>query len=518
MFMGPRGYLVALLLSAPIWVHCQVEWTSTLPIAAKNVQVRDALELDNGQWLAVVSSHQGVVTAPWFQARSWTVRFAQNGEPVETLPLVLGSRFLQARSLMKATDGQALHLLAVEQDSVTFSQWGIAHFLLDATGDVTSSMNHVIGDGNYELSFPDANLDQEDALFITGGVFVDPAPYYLPNHPFILRLDQNGTELDQAVLPSTSNYGTAHHAIRSDSLMRISIEGAYGLGPFGDVKFLRFDEDLNYVDGFPGTAVSGSGNVNASDSTLKDGLSMTSLANGGFIVSGRFGYASYPPGMRAAMVILDSAGVQQASFLPTSTSPRDICAIMQSHDVEPDGNLVFSVTENVFPLADPVPQSSRIHVYLLDTLLNVLCDQVAVDGADDNSYYEVNRVKATADGGTLLVGLRQEVGGGSVTQRPWIMKLAPWDCSSGIAEQRDSNAATVWPNPGRDGFTANVNGPSLSSGLLRLFNAQGQEAGHTTIIQSRGILSTQGLLPGIYLYRIMDEQGRTRATGRWVKE
>ncbi|MBS1547708.1 MAG: T9SS type A sorting domain-containing protein [Bacteroidetes bacterium] len=98
------------------------------------------------------------------------------------------------------------------------------------------------------------------------------------------------------------------------------------------------------------------------------------------------------------------------------------------------------------------------------------------------------------------------------------MKIAPWDCQSGIGEHEAESTATVWPNPGSTGFTAFVNGPVVARGTLELYNAQGQLATSTDVLQSSATVNATNLAPGVYLYRITDGQGALRATGRWVKE
>lgn len=215
---------------------------------------------------------------------------------------------------------------------------------------------------------------------------------------------------------------------------------------------------------------------------------------------------------------VDDMGQVQAAFTPGADVQYEYCGLRQSHDVEPDGTIVTAKVQNFNPFnfqMNNIP--SRIHIYKLDTMLNVICDQVAVDGAEDGSYYMLNRVKATPDGGTLLMGSRMNVNTQSLPQ-PWIMKVAPWDCQIGIGEHEKASTATVWPNPGSTGFNAYLNGPVLGQGVITLYNAQGQVARISEVVQSSASVDATGLAPGMYLYRITDAKGGLRATGRWVKE
>jgi len=76
-----------------------------------------------------------------------------------------------------------------------------------------------------------------------------------------------------------------------------------------------------------------------------------------------------------------------------------------------------------------VSEPNRVHVYKLDTSLNVLCEHI-VDGFLENAYYYLNRVKATDDGGFMLMGARRDLSdpsgyfeGRAQNSLPWIV---PW--------------------------------------------------------------------------------------------
>src|SRR5690606_14597307 len=128
------------------------------------------------------------------------------------------------------------------------------------------------------------------------------------------------------------------------------------------------------------------------------------------IISGRYGNFDNVAGYHLVATRNGYDGAQEAVFAPTPEYLYEFCAWRQSHDDEPDGNIVTAAAQNFNPYnyqSSFIP--SKIHIYLLDTMLNVICDQVAVDGADDGSYYFLNRVKATPDGGTLLMGSKMNV-------------------------------------------------------------------------------------------------------------
>ena len=176
------------------------------------------------------------------------------------------------------------------------------------------------------------------------------------------------------------------------------------------------------------------------------------------------------------------------------------------------------MTENYFP-GPPNPevgtQPSRIRLYRMDTLLNVECEFL-VDGFEDNAYYYLTRVKATADGGALLIGARRDL---LTMEQPrgWIMKLGPDQCYTGI-DEHERTKATVYPNPGHGTFNVVLNGPIVVGGRLDLFDAVG---GHVHSIGINGgwaSVDTSMLATGLYVYRITDGMGHVLASGRWVKE
>lgn len=509
-------FILAWLL-APLGASSQQEWSTTLPITAeRRVQLRDAVPLANGNWLAVAQTDHvngGHVT----RARSWSILLNPSGQVLEIAPLVQGTRYIAAHAIVEGAADGLLHLAAVGWDSVGATGYGVSQFLFGPNGHLEGGMHTLFDNGSYDFLVYNAVLDQTGSLLVPGGAFIDPINHALPNKSMLMRIGLDGEALEQWY-SGNGAFSMAMHAMPFDDHMLVSFMAFVGIGPSGHYRFLRFTDELEYVDGFAGTSVSGSGSVHPPDSSLRDGYYMTPLDNGAFAVSGQYGYTTNT-GHRAALLRIGPTGEQEATFLPYNGTPQEMPAWLQGHDQATDGRIAFAMLENFNPsLLDFMSstQPSRVRVYLLDSMLNVLCEQL-VDGYEDGSYYFVNRIKSTPDGGTLLMGSRKDV---NTTERPkaWIQKLPPWDCFTGIAEHDPQHAATVFPNPGTTGFTLALNGPHLSRGVLRLFDAQGREVGTTPLVESRAMVDADGLPSGIYLYRVTDMQGGVRATGRWVRE
>lgn len=508
--------LLVFVALAPVFCFAQTEWSVTLPVFHENAQMVDAQILANGDVIAVSISYHENDTFLLTRAGSWITHFSPNGEGMGTEHVQDGARCIKATCLSKGTSGHPYQLLALTWDSLTLLNRSIGQFQVNALGEIGTSNHHLVQDGTRDFIFFDAALDHDSALFIAGGVNINNI-FHAPNRLLLMRLGTDGMELGQRILDTASTLTCGLHSVLLDSLMLTSMI-AGSIGPWGITKYLRFNENLDYIDGFPGTSVTGNGNLLPPDSILRDSQYMSVLPSGSIIVSGRIGSTAQNQGLSFVATRLAPTGLQESVFMPEQETLFDFCSLLGSHDVEPDGSVVTAVVHNFNPYnysMSTIP--SRIHIYKLDTMLNVLCDQIAVDGAEDGSYYMLNRVKATPDGGTLLMGSRMNVNTQSLPQ-PWIMKIAPWDCQSGIGEQDVANAATVWPNPGNTGFTAYLNGPVLGQGTITLYNTQGQVAGTTEVVQSIATMNAASLAPGMYLYRITDGKGALRATGRWMKE
>ncbi len=513
-----RIILVALAICglALFKVMAQPVWSLTMPVFLENTAVLDAQVLQNGETIFIFSSTHQNDTNRVTKAHTWLTRLSSTGEILATSPILDGGNQVGGVVMVKGTGDTPYHLLALGFDSLSLTQYGISQFPMDADGQLGVASHHLIQGGNYDVYFKNATLDKDSALFLTGAVNMDSG-IQLADKILLLRLSQNGSELGQSVLPNGSTFAYGLNAVRKGDQVLIAAVGG-DFGPFGVTRYMYFNTSMEYQGGFVGHPVSGGPITLTADSILRDIIFMSSLSSGSTIVSGRFGTLSFDHGLRCGAMRITTSGEIETVFLPQPETTYEYSGILQSHDVEPDGTKVTAVLQNVNPWNFAVNNtSSRIHIYQLDTMLNVICDQVAVDGAEDGSYYMLNRVKATPDGGTLLMGSRMNVNTQSIPQ-PWIMKVAPWDCQVGIGAHEKASTATVWPNPGRTGFSATLNGPVVRQGSLLLFNAQGQAVLHTTVLQSTATVDATGLAPGVYLYRITDANGALRATGRWVKE
>jgi hypothetical protein len=394
----------ALWLLAPHGASSQEAWSTTLPIVADHrVQLRDAVALADGNWLAVAQT-DNISGSHVLRAQSWTALMDPTGQIIGISPLAQEGRYIAGNAIVEHAADGSLHLVSVGWDSLTATGYGVSQFLFNPEGILLGDTHTLFGDGTYEFTFNNAVLDRAGVLLVLGSAFIEQPLYPLPNKALLMRVGLDGQPMEQWYSgPDIAS--TASHAILVHDGILVAFIGSVGVGPFGNYRFLRFTDELHYVDGFAGTSVSGTGSISPPDSSLRDGLFMTPSGNESFIVSGRYGYVT-ATGHRSAILRIASDGQQEAAFLPYGGTHHESCGMLQSHDHVGNGKVVFAAVENFSPQLPDVmssTQPSRVRVYLLDSMLNVLCEQL-VDGYEDGSYYFVNRVKATPDGGTLMMG------------------------------------------------------------------------------------------------------------------
>ena len=98
----------------------------------------------------------------------------------------------------------------------------------------------------------------------------------------------------------------------------------------------------------------------------------------------------------------------------------------------------------------------------------------------------------------------------------WAQKFGPDDCFTGFDELAGGQEAVVYPNPGTEQSTLNLNGPFLDAQVV-LFSVTGQPVANEWLRNGSATLDTAELLPGVYAYRVIDRAGFQKASGHWVK-
>ena len=281
-------------------------------------------------------------------------------------------------------------------------------------------------------------------------------------------------------------------------------------------SYTKFSDELNLLSGFISRPFNGTSDPITWFNTLFD-FHLVRLSSGNLIASGRPESAGY---MRTVVLKLGPSGEWKAVFMPQSGFPADCPGHLESLALEGDMLWVASM-ENFHP---GTPQNNdiftpdhpnQVRIFKLDTALNVVCTQV-LDGFADSTYYWVDRIKATTDGGYLLCGARVDLHVPNARMVGWVQKFGPDDCFTSMEEGSLDVAINVFPNPGTDQLHIQLNGP-IRSGRLSLWDMNGREVSHATLYGNAATIDTQALNVGVYAYRVSSTQGELLSSGRWVK-
>ncbi|MDX9750121.1 MAG: T9SS type A sorting domain-containing protein [Flavobacteriales bacterium] len=491
-------------------------WSVTYEAGPRKRTVMDLVERPAGDLLvATLTDGSSIPAGPPFVS---TIRqVSAQGVLGAEHEVLMGSDWsVLMTDLEQFPGGEVVSVAAARYQPTMSDHQVLVHAIADG-GSLSLLLQHGIDESMGGIWHLSARAYLDDGLLISGSLWAPGSP--VPNLFLLLRTELQG-ELTTAVVHGTAlGFRVGRHAfLAADGTVRASMNGSIPEGPFASASILRFAPDLTYLDGFAITALSGSGGVHPLDSIIRDDLYMTPLAGDTLVVSGRFG--DLTQGMRAALVRLAPDGSFAGTFLPRSEFEHDLVAYRQGHDMTPDGQILFATFENFYP-GPPDPElstvPSRIRVHRLDTLLNPQCEYL-VDGFSDNAYYYLTRIKATSDGGVLLMGSRRDLNTMGPPQG-WLMKLDPAECMPlGVEEGRFAHGVEVFPNPGRDGFTVVVNGPALHGARLELFDAMGAHVRSAAMPTNTARVDAHDLASGLYVYRITGRDGRLLGSGRWVRE
>ncbi len=505
-----RSALVAVLCVVqclPLW--SQVEWSRAFDLSTEKTTIWDAVDLDDGRVVGVSS------TASFPSSRSWSLFMDPAGMLMGQWPLGPPGYSLIATAI-KPTSTAGLVAFGSAWDSLSLSGHGVVSSRLELTGSPIEHLFHPVDDGMKYLVFQNVDQDGAGRFFISGGARSNFNS--LPDQLLVASLDEDGEGFIWRLYGDTPGWRNGRHVIPQDGSMLVAMDGGgteFGFSAL--TRYVSFDNGLEYVGGFPGTSVSGNGSTDRADSTLTNAMYMTPQAHDSIIVSSRFGNIS--TGLRSVVLRMGPDGRYGRIFLPRSDAPQDYPGTNQSHDLLPNGDLVFAMMENFFP-GPPDPQESpfpnRIKVFRMDTMLNTLCTYT-LDGADDGSYYYLTRIKATSDGGALLMGSIHAAGTND-PPRAWVARLGPDFCATGIEERQPDNVAHVYPNPGTNGFTLALNGTVQHGGMVELSDPMGRQVTSARLINNMATVDAERFAAGLYHYRVLNRSGSLVTSGRWIKE
>jgi len=219
---------------------------------------------------------------------------------------------------------------------------------------------------------------------------------------------------------------------------------------------------------------------------------------------------------RGAIQILDTTGVMihQRTFNSThqmGDRPGEFTCL----DTTAGGLIHYAQMENRWASLENEGLPDNVHVFMLDTLLNIIGDYL-IDGISQNKLYALRNIRSALDGGVYLMGRVMDLSQPAPRWQGWIAKVGREEFATGVREQ-ERTSMNIAPNPGREAFTLLLDQP-LQNAQLTVADGLGRIV-HTGSISGTNItIATASLAPGLYIVQVLEATGTMRRTARWVKE
>lgn len=480
-------------------------FTHTIPL--RDLIVADLAWTPTGAALIVLNADTSV-TRPF---RAMLYKADQSGGVTHERVLANNLSSVGPAALLHGPD-ERLHAIGTYV-SDTDQTVGVFHYGLSTEGTINDSVLTPIPIAR-NASMDNATFFNDEIVVAASISFMEPYPAQY-QHTFIGRLGLDGEAIDH----NTMGWDGMHMQITRDikplgDKLLVSAEQ----WPSTPGLYQLYTSDLQLDSYWLGQAPYYNP-ANPFDSILKGALSILPLENEQYFVGGQFHIGA--PKYHAAVYRADVTGTVHSFLVTDSPYPFDLVATQACLSRIDEETFYFLSLENATlggsrPPATP-SGPNRLHVYKLDTALNVLCDHI-LDGYSSDVYYFPTRIKTTPDGGFVIMGAKKDMSTPGNPLVAWAQSFAASDCTVGISTTEAANKVILFPNPGSSGFQVLLNGNGLPGGRIDLFDAQGQRVGQSRLAGPTGRMDCTNLPNGIYLYRIMDRDGMPHATGRWVKQ
>lgn len=482
----------------------QTTWEWIQPEGDRHSRASDVLFTEDRILVTTISS---LVTMGSPDYRSTVHALNPDGGVTWSLPILPDHGSVTVSCIRSRQPG---HPIFVSGGCGTGDDNGVYAYMISEDGALLNSLVRLYPGST--RSTAEAALATADGGLLLGGTLSIGSTTM--NRIVLLKVAPNGT-LDQEVMHGQDQGSKiCQQVVEWDGVPWITVNGRLPLSDeVSSSCAFRLNEELG-IDGWFQYARLDIDPEPPIDSIPEGVMDLVPISPTRYVGSGNIADYTFP-----LVVVSDSTRELYHHFIPVSDLPMHFLPWQQSLSATPDGNLMYAVHENYlvgwYPPWTPI-QPSRIQVYKLDTSLNVLCEYV-LDGFSTNTHYFVNRIKATADGGFMLIGARRNFDDPNGKLDAWVRKFAATDCSVGIAERPGGQTAVVFPNPGSAAFTLLLNG-AARNGTVTLFDATGRQAGTAPLRGGQAQMDTQGLASGVYAYQVRSSDGHLTANGRWVKE
>ncbi len=468
------------------------------------------VDLSNDRAIVVASIGDSVFLSPY---RGMVFKTTGSGEvEIQRMLASTAYNFITPNVLLHSSDDR-LHVLGAYTFAENLNS-GYFHYGLSTEGSILDSSFTEIPSAK-KVAVENAILTSQDQIAFTVSLAFQ-ADYLAYSHAQIVETDLNGGH-PAAFTIGTSNSGnmqiTRDLAELGGNLL-FSVEkwpGSPALYGFANAQTATGRYWLGQSPHFDP--------LNPTDSILKGAMSLLPLDAHRFFVGGSFLIGS--PRYNSAVYLMDTTGAVLSTFIPHSPYQHDISATMNCIAAIDDVSFYFVAIENVGFLGGHIPftpdQPNRVHIYKLDTGLNVLCDHI-LDGFATNVAYVPTRIRTTPDGGYVLMGGMKDISTPGNNLVGWAQHFSATSCSTGISALAARHHVTVFPNPGTVGFEVLLNGGGLPGGMITLFDSKGITVGESFLNGNTGRVDCRTLPTGLYLYRITDHTGKPYTSGSWSKQ
>jgi hypothetical protein len=463
----------------------QQAWTFLHAGDGHTIQFTDVVVLDDGYLAAGI--HHGGVLAP--HNKSYILQLDENGDLGGTIRLWNDTVIADVTNIVSDLDGIRYHAVGrLKQDDNR--HW--AHAVQVMAGPVAIDSSALMCPPLEIFWVTSADMDGNGDLLIAG-LGKTAGSMSITDETQVFRLNNAGDSLShRSINGGILLRAKDIKALSGDSVL-LACTGGFAPTPSVATYLYLTGEQLAVVDTFPGNVYNGQGDEPSAFNVAYDALHVIPWEEDQLFINGCIG--SLNVGYSTVIHRTDMHGVPSAHFRPTTEFFHNYPATFQSSALTVDGDVLLAMEANFVPvpaLPYAFQAPNRIHIYKLDTDLNLICTHV-VDGFEDNHYYRLNRIKATDDGGYLLIGARTDLSQPLSHFEGWIRKFSEADCFTSIPEYEANATATVFPNPGIAGCTIVLNGAMHQGARVELLDGTGKLVRSAAMQQNMVELEAQGL-------------------------
>lgn len=349
------------------------------------------------------------------------------------------------------------------------------------------------------------NLPEKALLINDSIVYILSSVFSEPNQPFHLSVLKFSLPIDSiSFYTSPLSGGQSPNDLIIDPNNNTLII-SYGGTAFdrGVSKVLKLDADLNYISVFEPNLnmLNIAGLCNYTDTTyLITSTAVSSIVSHQHLMTAEYDYNDN---------LLD--------IIEIAENPPDTLVYCGNpkNTLVKDSVIWTLGIYNTIPMEYPwQTQPSWIQVNRFNNTMQLLSQHYY--GGD--AYYSTSDIKATTDGGVIILGNRFDYNQYPYQNDPFLLKLNGDGVivSAQNNELPSANECIIFPNPGGDYLKATLSFQHKFASF-KLYNMSGTQCLHIEINNSTQEVQTGQLKSGTYLY-VVESQGKTLATGKWIKK